>query len=64
MHGMPLSDLGERIPHQKLIVSGREQRGGNIDQDGDPGVVHVGKRFAAEEDGSNNPRAKVTGHVG
>ena len=64
MHRMSLANLTQTIPHQKLIVPRREQRRRHIDQDRNPAVIHIGERFAAEEDGRHDPRAKVAGHVG
>lgn len=63
MHRMPLANLTQAIPHQQLIVPRREQRRRHIDQDGDPAVIHVAERFAAEEDGRHDPRSEITGQV-
>lgn len=63
MHRMPLGDLPQTIPHQKLIVSGRENSGGDINQDGDPAVVEVSEGFAAEENGGHDPGAEIAGEV-
>lgn len=63
MHSMPLSNLTQTIPHQELIIPRREQRRGHIDQDGDPTVVHVAERFAAEEYPRHDSRPKVTSEV-
>ena len=64
MDRMSLPNLTQTIPHQHLIVPRREQRRRHIDQDRDPAIIHIGERFAAEEDGRHDPRAKVTGQVG
>ena len=64
MHRMPLPNLTQTIPHQQLIVSRREQRRRDVDQNRDPAIIHIGERFAAEEDGRHDPRAQVTGQIG
>lgn len=64
MHRMALPNLTQTIPHQKLIVPRREQRRGHINQDRDPGVIHIGESLAAEEDGGHDPRSEVSGEVG
>lgn len=64
MHRMPLGDLPQTISHQKNIVTGREDGGGDIKQDGDPAVVEIGEGFAAEEYGGHDPDAEIAGEVG
>ncbi len=64
MHRMPLPNLAQTIPHQKLIIPRREQRRRHIDQDRDPAIIHIAKRLAAEENRRHDPRAQVTGEVG
>ena len=64
MHRMPLPNLTQAIPHQKLIIRRREQRRRHIDQDGNPAIIHIAKRFAAKEDGRHDPRPEVSGQVG
>ncbi len=64
MHRMPLGNLPQTIPHQKFIVPGREDGGGDIDQDGDPAVVKISEGFAAEENGGHDPGAEIAGQVG
>ena len=64
MHRMPLPNLTQTIPHQQLIIPRREQRRRHINHDRDPAIIHIGERFAAEEDGRHDPRAQITGEVG
>ena len=64
MHRMPLPNLAQTVPHQKLVIRRREQRRRNIDQDRDPAVMHIAERFPAKEDGRHDPRAQVAGQVG
>lgn len=63
MHRMPLANLTQAVPHQKLIIPRREQRRRHIDQDCDPAVIHIAERLAAEEDGRHDSRSEITGHV-
>ena len=63
MHSMPLPNLTQTIPHQKLIIPRREQRRGHIDQNCNPAVVHIAECFAAEENSCHDPRSKVTSEV-
>jgi hypothetical protein len=61
---MPLSNVLQTIPHEKLIVGSCEDGGRHIDQDGYPAVIHVAESLAAEKDGRHNPGAEVSGQVG
>lgn len=60
---MALPNLTQTIPHQEFIIPRREQRRRHIDQNCNPAVVHVGERFAAEEDSRHDSCAKITGKV-
>lgn len=64
MHRMPLPNLTQTIPHQKLIVRRREQRRRHIHQYRYPTVIQIRKGFAAEKYGGDNAGAEVTGQVG
>ena len=64
MHRMPLRNLPQTISHQEFIVSGRENGGGDINQDGDPAVVEISEGFAAEEYGGHDAGAEIAGEVG
>ena len=63
VHGMPLPNLTQTVPHQELIIPRREQRRRHIDQDCNPAVVHVAEGFATEEYSRHDPRSKVTSEV-
>lgn len=63
VHGGAFANLLQAVPHQHLVVGGREQRGGYGNEDADPGVVVIGKGLPAEEDGGHDACAQVTRHV-
>ena len=64
MHRVPLPNLTQTIPHQHLIIPRREQRRRHVDQNRNPAIIHIAKRFAAEEDGRHDPRTQVSSEVG
>ena len=64
MSRMTFSNLTEGIPHQKLIIARCEDGSGDVDEDGDPGVIVVGEGLAAEEDGCHDAGAEISGQVG
>ena len=63
MHSMPLPNLTQTIPHQKLIIPRREQRRRHIDQNRYPAVIHIAKSFTAKEDSRHDSRSEVTSEV-
>jgi len=38
VHGVTFADLLQAVAHEKLIEPGGEERGRDVDQNGDPGV--------------------------
>ena len=64
MHRMPLPNLTQAVPHQKLIVPRCEQGRRYVHQDRNPAVVHVRETFAAEENGGDDTSAQVTSQIG
>ena len=63
MHSMALPNLTQTIPHQKLVIPRREQRGRHIDENCNPAVIHIAESFAPEEDSCHDPCSKVTSEV-
>ena len=59
---MALANLPQTISHQQLIVACREYRRRYVHQNTNPRIGRKGAR--AEEDGSYNARAEVTGEIG
>ena len=64
MHSMPLPNLTQTIPHQKLIIARCEQRRWHVHQNRNPAVIHVCETFLAEENGGDDTSAQVTSQVG
>ena len=63
MHCMPFPNLIQAIPHQKLIIPRRKQRGRHIDQNRNPTIIQISETFPAEEYGGHDTRAKISGEV-
>ena len=63
MGSMSPRNLLQAIPHQKLIIRRREQRRRHVNQDGNPAVIQITKRFAAEEDSGHDSGTQVTSQV-
>ena len=63
MNRMALPNLTQTVPHQKLIIPCCEDRRRHIDQDGNPAVIIVRERLAAEEDGRDDAGAEVTRQI-
>jgi hypothetical protein len=61
---MALVNLLQAVSHQELVVTCGEDRGGDVDQNRDP-RVRAGEResLAAEEDGGDDPGAKIPGEI-
>ena len=59
---MTLANLLQAISHQQLIVARREDRCRHVHQNTNPRIR--GKGVGAEEDGSYDTRAEVTGEIG
>ena len=49
MQRMPLRNLTQTIPHQKLIIRRRKQRRRHIHQYRNPAIIQIAKRFPAKE---------------
>lgn len=62
--GAAAGDLLQTVAHKQLVVAAGEESRGNVDEDGDPGVVVVAEDFAAEEDCGNHASTKVTSQIG
>ena len=63
MRSMPLRNLLQAIPHQKLIIPRREKRRRHVNQDGNPAVIQITKRFTTEEDSGHDSGTQVTSQV-
>ena len=62
---MATLDLLQAVSHQELVVPRCEDGGGDVDQDGDPGVAVVdAEDLAAPEDGCNDSGSEISGQVG
>ena len=62
---MSAVDLLQTVADEELIVSCREKRGGDINQNADPAVSVVEREgLAAEKDGRHNASAQITSEVG
>lgn len=65
MLGMAGMDLLQAVPHEELVVSGCEDGGGHVDQDGNPGItVEIREGLLTEEDGGHDTRTQIPGQVG
>lgn len=63
VHCVALVDVEQAVPHQHLIVTRRQERGGDVDEHGDGRVPHVGERLLSEKDCRNNTCPQVTSQV-
>ena len=60
---MPLSNLAQTIPHQKLIISRRKKRSRHINQNSNPAIIQIRKHLAAKENRRNDSTAQVPGQI-
>lgn len=52
------------VTEDELVVGDREERCGDIDQDGNPAVGFVGESFRAKESSSNHSSTQISGKIG
>ena len=55
VRAVSLCDLRQGVTHEELVIARGKDGGGDVDEDGDPGVAVVeAEGFAAEEDGGDD----------